>query len=35
MKMLYNVAKVFGLSPAQFLAKVETEELLAEKKYIR
>ena len=30
-KTLYNVAKVFGLSPAQFLVKVESKELLAEK----
>jgi DNA-binding XRE family transcriptional regulator len=30
-KMMYNVAKVFGLNPAQFLVQVESEELLAEK----
>lgn len=30
-KMLYNIAKVFELSPSQFLAKVESGELLAEK----
>jgi hypothetical protein len=29
--MMYNLAKVFGINPAQFLVQVESEELLAEK----